>query len=171
MRRGLTTVIGVALAALLLMPSAGACRIVGTDPDDRRPLGSDPDIRSSILEVGPRENGRFLVLVVRAFEEFGDYWTIRAYLDAQGPRRRTDRADHTMVLWNADTGGAGCTVRERGQGNPEERGVFRQNGRAARCRVPIRFIQPDRPIRWRLVSTSGYVKGNVERAPDHGMYG
>lgn len=146
---------------------AAAYELRGFDPDDREAVGADPDIRSSVLRVGPGTHGRVLVVVVRAYETLGDYWRIQVRLDAQEGRR----ADHFMHLWNADTGGAGCWVRERGQGNPSHDGVFRQRGRAARCRVPIRLIRPDRTIRWRLNSPSGYVDGNVELAPDHGMYG
>jgi hypothetical protein len=167
MRRTSVATVGASLlATLLLIPPAHAGQVRGFDPDDRAPIGADPDIRSSVLSIGPREDGRFLVLVVRAYEDFLDYWVIQARFDTQGERR----ADHTMTLWNADTGGSGCSVRERGQGNPSEDGIFRQRGRAVRCRVPIRRLEPDRSIRWRLVSDSGYVDGNREQAPDVGMY-
>lgn len=167
MSRVSVVAVGVWLAMVLATPPATAYQIRGYDPNDRRPVGSDPDIRSSVLTVERRGEHRVLVLVIRAYEQLGDYWVIQARLDARGERR----ADHLMVLWNADTGGAGCSVWERPRRHPADSGHFRQRGRAARCRIPIHLIGPDEPIRWRLVSESGYVDHNPERAPDRGMYG
>ena len=156
MRRRLALSLAVAAALASLGPAALAYEMRGFDPDDRKAVGGDPDIRSTILRVGPTEHGRALVLVIRAYETLSDWWTVEARLDAQGERR----ADHILLLWNSDTGGAGCTIHER-RDHETERGAFHQHGRAARCRVPIR---------WRLVSTSGY-DGDLEVAPNRGMYG
>lgn len=166
MRGTFGTLVALATVGVLVGTTpALAYEVRGFDPDDRAAIGGDPDIRSTILRVGPTENGRALVLVVRAYETLSDWWTVEARLDAQGERR----ADHILLLWNADTGGLGCSVRER-RDHETERGAFHQNGRAARCRVPIRLVEPDEPIRWRLVSTSGY-DGDLEVAPNRGMYG
>jgi hypothetical protein len=168
MRRGVGILIGLALlgAVAVAASPATAFEVRGHDPDDRAAIGGDPDIRSTILRVEPREDGRYLVLVVRAYEELSDWWTIEARLDAQGERR----AEHILTLWNADTGGLGCSIHPR-RDHDAVRGAFHQNGRAARCRVPIRLVKPDEPIRWKLVSETGYQRGDREVAPNTGMYG
>lgn len=167
MPRSLITLVGLALLEMLVVaPSASAYEVRGYDPDDRLAYGTDPDIRSTILRVEPREDGRYLILVVRAYEVLSDWWRIEVRLDAQGERR----AEHIMTLWNADTGGLGCSIHPR-RDRDAERGAFHQNGKAARCRVPIRLVKPDKPIRWKLVSESAYGEGERELAPNAGMYG
>jgi hypothetical protein len=156
-----------ALCALLVLPaeSALAYQDRGFDPDDRRVVGYDPDIRSTVRTVWTTDGGRALSVKFRAYEELGVYWDVTAYLDSRGGHR----ADYLIDMVNADQSGAGCRVYRRKHSERAVDGRFRQHGDRARCRVPARLVHPTKRIRWRLRSESGYVD-TVEAAPDHGWY-
>jgi hypothetical protein len=166
MRR--TVVVSSVIAVLALPATASAYVDRGTDPDDRAPVRYDPDIRATVRKVETGSHGRRLTIVVRAYEELGIWWSIEVRMDARGGRH----ADTGMRLWNADTGGTGCDVWKRGHRSEPLEGRFRQAGDGARCRVPIRWIDPNKRIRWRLVSeTLDPGDGETERAPNAGWYG
>jgi hypothetical protein len=161
-----TVLVSCLIAVLALPATASAYVDRGSDPDDRASVGYDPDIRATVRKVETGFHGRRLTIVVRAYERFGIYWFIEVRMDARGGRR----ADTGMRLWNADQSGMGCEVWKRAHRREALEGAFGQTGDRARCRVPIRLIDPNKRIRWRLVSESGY-DGETERAPDAGWYG
>jgi hypothetical protein len=138
---------------------------IGYDPDDRPTTSSppfgDPDVRSTVRRVERNPNGKVLVLVIRAYEDFSMYWFIDAFLDTRGG----GRADHVVHLFNGDTGPVGCSISRE---NRDRRLHFRQHGKAVFCRVPIRFLEPSKRIRWRLVSETFYEDGEREIAPNGG---
>lgn len=161
-----TVLVSCLITVLALPTTASAYVDRGSDPDDRASVGYDPDIRATVRKVKTGSHGRRLTIVVRTYERFGIWWSIDVRMDARGGLR----ADTGMELWNADQSGMGCWVWKRGHRRDPVKGTFRQRADRARCRVPIRLIDPNKRIRWRLVSESGY-DGETERAPDAGWYG
>jgi hypothetical protein len=139
----------------------------GFDPDDRAIVGSDPDVHRTTRRVFSTSHGRMLSISVRAYEEFGLYWGLRIPLDSRGG----PHSDYVMRLFNADQSGAGCSI--SGQGEGRSTGGFRQDGFVAACRVPARLAHPNKGIRWKIISESGYnePQGETERAPNRGWYG
>jgi hypothetical protein len=167
--------IGVACVAVLILPlganatPAFGYRDVGLDPDDRRPIGYDPDLRSTARKVWASPDGqRFLTIQFSAYEDLGVYWGVFVYLDSRAGVHR----DYVMSLSNADNGGKGCEIRERGHSwDAAKDGKFFQGVAVAKCRIPLKWVHRTKRIRWRLVSPSGYVHGNVDIAPnDRGWY-
>jgi hypothetical protein len=170
---GMRMVAAACLALLIVPLDAGAVsafgyRDKGLDPDDRKAIGYDPDVRSTTRRVWQSPNGwRFLSVKFRAYEELGVYWGVNARLDS----RRGPRADYIMGLYNADNGGADCSIWEPGrQDTTQIDGRFYQGTDYASCRVPLKVVHRDKRIRWRLVSRSGYVKDNWDIAPNGGGY-
>jgi len=151
-------------SSLFVASPARAYEDVGYDPDDRTLGEVDPDIRSTIRRVGPIGDGRALLLVVRSFEDFGKYWFIDSFLDARGGAG----PERVLYLYNLDNGGSGCELQRRG-GRSIAVGSFRQRGRAVRCLIPVRYLDPTHRVRWRLISESGH-GGIDDRAPDTGWY-
>jgi hypothetical protein len=145
---------------------------VGFDPDDR-PIDptsccqQDPDIRSTMRRVWEDAGGRrWLTIKFRAYEWLIGYWSVTARLDSRGGRSY----DYRLTLWDDGLGQAGCYLRPGhriGQYHPSE-----QRDRV-RCRVPLRWVEPTKQIRWRLFSPKGLEGTGVriyEHAPDHGWY-
>jgi hypothetical protein len=167
---GPPAVICILISAFLTMPgSAAAYQDTGYDPDDRAVVGDDPDIRSTTRRVALAGDGRVLKIKVRAYEDLGVWWRMEVLLDS----RRGPRFDFRLVLRNGDVGGSGCSLDRRGGGDDFIEGSFRQAGDRTRCTVPARLVDPDKRIRWRIRSPSGYDEPEsvTERAPDHGWYG
>jgi hypothetical protein len=136
----------------------------GSDPDDRRPVGFDPDIRATARKVWAAPNGhRYLTMSFWTYEHLGLYWVVLVKIDSRGG----PLADHRLEMYNADQSGKGCSMWKAGaSSSTARRGAFRQSGRLATCRIPLPSVQPNKRIRWKLISTSGYVKDNVEYAPN-----
>ena len=91
-------IVSSALLSLLVLPAsagiAAGYEDTGYDPDDRDIVASDPDIASTTRRVWRKHSGRFLTIIVRAYEEFGIYWSVKARLDSRGG----PRVDYTLVL-------------------------------------------------------------------------
>jgi hypothetical protein len=137
----------------------------GFDPDDRRVIGFDPDIRSTVRKVWTTDgSSRALRVKFQAYERLGNYWSVMVFLDS----RRGPKADYVIELDNADMSGKGCSVYPRGHRGQEVPGSFRQRRDTALCRVRARLVDPTKRIRWRLRSPSGYVHDNVDIAPNGG---
>ena len=155
-----------AMFVSLVLPaeSALAYEDSGFDPDDRRVVGYDPDIRSTVRTVWRTGSGRALRVSFRAYERLGIYWFVTVLLDARGG----PKVDHVMGLSNADQSGKGCGVYPRGHRKEVVQGGFLQRGDMARCRVPTSLVHPTKRIRWKLRSPSGYVHNNVDIAPNGG---
>jgi hypothetical protein len=145
---------------------AVAYQDVGVDPDDRPVLAFDPDIRRTVRNVFVGAEGRVLRIRVWTYEDLGIFWSMTVRLDS----RRWIRWDYTMVLFNFDLSGKGCSVYRRGHRDEAIEGWFRQEGDLTRCRVPLSLVHPEKRIRWRIVSPTGYEGGITERAPNHGWY-
>jgi hypothetical protein len=156
------------MMVLAVSSTASAYESRGTDPDDRAVLGSDPDIRATIRRVETGRERRTLAIVVRAYEDFGVWWSMTAPLDTRGG----SKIDAFMSLYNADLNGSGCRAYRRGDREDAMEGRFVQSGDRVRCRVPIRVVRPNKRIRWRLVSRSAYDEreSETERAPNSGFY-
>lgn len=158
-------VAGMVLITLTAAPrNATAYEDTGYDPDDRAVVGFDPDIASTTRRLWSQDRGRFLSVIVRAYEEFGFYWFIDARLDSRGG----PRVDFTIRLFNADMEGAGCALFRRTGSRQVTDGNWRQTGHGTRCVVPIRHLQPTKEIRWKLISHSGYdeEESETEYAPN-----
>jgi hypothetical protein len=136
----------------------------GSDPDDRKAIGFDPDIRATARKVWAAPNGqRYLTISFSAYEPLGIYWFVLVKVDSRGG----PFADRKIQMENADQGGKGCWVWRAGASrSTARRGAFRQSRQVATCRLPLRYFQPNKRIRWKLISPSGYVKDNVDAAPD-----
>jgi hypothetical protein len=158
------------VTSLLLIPDwSVAYRDVGTDPDDRAVVGYDPDIRQTTRRVKSSEGGRVLIVRVWTYEDLGVFWRMEVFLDSRGG----GAFDYRMLLANGDLGGAGCQIDRRGGGRDQIDGRFRQVGNLAECRVRARLVNPNKRIRWRIRSGSGYnePESETEVAPDRGWYG
>jgi len=143
-------------------------RDVGYDPNDRPVVGYDPDIRSSLRRVYPTDDGRMLKVKVTAHERLGVWWYMEVFLDTRGG----PEPDAKMFLANGDLSGRGCSIATLRGPDHWRRGRFRQHHRWTSCRVRAGFVKPDKRIRWRIVSPSGYEEpeSTTERAPNHGWY-
>jgi hypothetical protein len=161
-RRALIAVLVLSIA--LLEVPALAYDNTGSDPDDRRPVGSDPDLRSTRRLVWRGDDGRRLLRVgVQAYEPFGLWWFVDVALDSRGDRG----TDYIMEIWNADNSGRGCSVNPRGRPGQAVRGRFRQFGDRTTCRVPLALVEPTKRVRWKLHSPSGYGSpGEADFAPN-----
>lgn len=168
--------------AVLILPASAEATVrgpdvlyvdVGLDPDDV-PIdeGSccqqDPDIRSTKRRVFVDE-GRWLFVNFRAYEQLLGYWKVVVRLDTRGGRR----SDARMRIFDNGAGRAGCAVRFRSE--PRRKGEYRASsaGDRASCRVPLRWVNPNKRIRWRLFSPAGLEgtePGVDEFAPDRGWY-
>ena len=160
-------IVSFALLSLLILPAgagiAAGYEDTGYDPDDRAIVASDPDIASTTRRVWRKHSGRFLSIVLRAYEEFGIYWRVKARLDSRGG----PRVDYTLSLFNADHGGTGCNLYRRTDIVRElAAGHFQQSGDRASCGIRIRHLHPTKAVRWKLISESGYEDGDIEYAPN-----
>lgn len=176
----------VALAAAALVPPASATssarrdavyKDTGYDPndvpvDEGSCCQQDPDVRSSTRKVATNSSGgRSLYITFRTFDSLQGYWTVQVFLDTRGG----PQADAKMRMHDTGVGPFRCGVRFLAQG-PRRRGkltLIAGGGDRATCRVPLRWVRPTKPIRWRLVSRAG-VEGTEpgvdEFAPDRGWY-
>ena len=184
--RAWCVILALAATAVLILPASAAATVRGTDvryvdvgfdPDDR-PVdqGSccqqDPDIRSTRRKVWvDTHDRRWLSVAFRSYEPLLAYWTVIVRLDTRaGPR-----VDARMAIFDPGTSPPGCWVRFRSMGPRREGGyhapVF---GDRATCRVPLRWVHPDKQIRWKLFSPAGLEgteAGVDEYAPnDRGWY-
>jgi hypothetical protein len=146
----------------------------GLDPDDvpvdeSSCCQQDPDIRATTRKVWIDDQDRkWLTVSFRAYEALDDYWAVRVRLDSRaGPR-----ADAKMWIFDPGLGEPpGCTFRRKGSTLKD--GTYRASEDSARCRVPLRWAEPRKRIRWKLFSAGGGEgTGPVvdEYAPDSGWY-
>lgn len=158
--------IAVLVACLVLAPtSASAYSDTGWDPDDRRDNG-DPDIQSSTRSVFSLKGVRYVKVGLDAFEDLSDWWRTLVGLDTRGG----PKVDYWMQFGNYDTGGTECKVWLAADGEASaDKGLFKQSGDAASCRVKASLVDRDKRIRWYLRSPSMH-SGELDRAPDTGWY-
>jgi hypothetical protein len=165
MRRTAIATVGVLVVFVLgLHAPALAYQDVYFDPDDRRAVGFDPDIKSTGRTVWRGEDGRRRLRIgFRAYERLGLWWFVTAHLDSLGGKTW----DFKMSIWNADLSGKGCVVCPRGHPGQSVDGYFSQRENRATCRVPLRLVTPTKRIRWNLESRTGYgPPGEADFAPD-----
>jgi hypothetical protein len=145
--------------ALVSPASAFGYRATGFDPNDRG--GSRPDISSTSRKVWAGSNGHsYLTVTIRTYEALPSWFDARVGLDSRGGLLR----DLRMHIWNNGADGHGCDVEAR-------KGAFREHGRWASCRVPLRYVHPTKRIRWKVLSLAGFDVGNPDYAPnDRGWY-
>ena len=128
----------------------------------------DPDIRSTTRKVTVEDaGGRSLSVVVKTYEAFLGYWRIVARLDSRGG----PRADARMTLSDDGAGTFGCRVRFLSS-REAHRGTLRLEllGDRAVCHAPLRWVHPNKRIRWNLFSRAAG-NGIDEYAPsDHTWY-
>lgn len=152
------------LATTLAVTLAGPAdalgyRATGFDPDDRG--GKKPDISSTTRKVRTASNGhRYLTVTLRTYENLPSWWTAAIVLDTKGDSLR----DSEMDIWNNGDDGHGCEVDGRAA-------AFHEHGRWARCRVLLRYVNPKKRIRWKVLSLAAFDVGNPDYAPNgHGWY-
>lgn len=146
----------------------------GLDPDDipvdeSSCCQQDPDIRASTRKVWIDDQDRkWLTVSFETYENLIGYWNVRVRLDTRaGPR-----ADAKMWIFDTGTDEAGCTFRRDGSTMEDGRYLQVQVDKV-RCRVPLRWAEPRKRIRWKLFSAGGGEgTGPVvdEYAPDSGWY-
>jgi len=154
--RRLVPFLATALAVALASPaSAFGYRATGLDPNDRGGR-LRPDISSTTRKVWAASNGlAYLTVTIRTYRDLPSWFDGRIALDSRGGAMR----DFSMHIWNNGDDGHGCDVDGR-------EGVFRQRGRWASCRVPLRYVRPNERIRWKVVSLAGFDVGNPDYAPN-----
>jgi hypothetical protein len=147
------------LAAVLVIVSAGPAfafgyRTTGFDSNDRS--GRRPDISSSTRKVWAASNGhRYLTVTFRTYEVLPSWWNAVIALDSRGG----SLGDVRMHIWDNGDDGHGCEVRGR-------KGAFHRHGRWGSCRIPIRFVHPNKRIRWKVLSLAPFDIGNADFAPN-----
>ena len=153
-----------ALVASLPGWAAADYRDTYRDPDDRPPVGTDPDLRSTSRRVVTVNGRRILVVSVRAYEEFDIAWNITTRLDSKdGPRR-----DFVMYIYDADQSGRGCRFYPAGQSGDFIRGRFTQAADRVACRVRLGLVEATKRIRWKLTSITQWKGGRDDHAPNGG---
>ena len=156
----LAPLVSTALLIALASPAgAFGYRATGFDPSDRG--GKQPDISSTTRRVRAAPNGHaYLTVTLRTYEDLPSWWTAVIVLDAQGGPLRDSRMD----IWENAEDGHGCNVDGR-------QGTFHKRGRWASCRIPFRYVHPDKRIRWKVVSLAAFDVGNADYAPnDRGWF-
>src|SRR5215204_3451040 len=149
----------------------------GYDPDDV-PIDQtsccqqDPDVRSTTRKVATTSRGRSLFITFRTFEPLLGYWTVHVSLDTRGG----PSTDAKMRLRDSGVGPTGCGVRFLAWGQRRKgKLVLPMSGDRATCRVPLRWVHPDKRVRWKLFSLGGGEGTGPavdEYAPDdRGWYG
>jgi hypothetical protein len=163
-------ILGLVLSLGLLGPAqpADAYVDVGGDPQD---VGDSEccyaDIRSTARRVEQFRDGRFLVILVRAYDDLGEGWSLGAYLDSRG----RGAADRLVNIGHADTRrGARCNFSD-----PEFQwiadGVARAHDDMVRCWIPVRYVDATKRVRWFVISQEGAdPSAGRDRAPDTGWY-
>ena len=158
--RWIVPLLATTLAVTLARPAhAFGYRATGFDPNDRH--GYVPDISSTTRKVRAASNGhRYLTVTLRTYENLPSWWDAVIVLDTKGGSLR----DSKMHLWNNGDDGHGCEVDGRAA-------AFREHGHWARCRVPLRYVNPNKRIRWKVLSLAAFDVGNADYAPnDRGWY-
>ena len=161
-----------ASTATSLTPSNLVYIDTGFDADDipdeqgAEDFQRDPDIRSTTRKVLVEDaGGRSLSLVVHIYRYFVGYWRIVVRLDSRGG----PHADARMTLSDDGAGTARCRVRFRSSGEAH-RGNLRLESDRAVCHAPLRWVHPNKRIRWKLFSRAAG-NGIDEFAPnDHTWY-
>ena len=150
--------------------SPGAARAYSDWGWDRRDV-SDHDLKALDLARTRRDVQRSggQTLLRFTFDVHGGYlsnwWGMEVFLDTRGSSKR----DYAMHLVDADQSGRGCDIWKVGHRRDTRRkGHFNRGDGWARCRVPVRWVEPDKKIRWKVrIHTNGEL---VDRAPDGGWY-
>ena len=145
--------------ALASPASAFGYRATGFDPNDRG--GNRPDISSTSRKVWAASNGHsYLTVTIRTYEDLPSWFDALVVLDSRGGPLR----DLRMHIWDNGDDGHGCDVEGK-------EGAFRERGRWASCRVPLRYVHPTKRIRWKVLSVAGFDVANPDYAPnDRGWY-
>jgi hypothetical protein len=160
----------VLTAAISLVPSQALAyeyQDTGYDPDDRSDF---PDIRDTTRRVWTQDGRRYLKISFNADEKLdyaSAYWKVRAKLDTRGD----GSFDVVMRFWDLDMEGFGCVARalSDGQGEGVE-GRYRQRSHGASCRVRTGRFRLTKEVRWKLTSPSLHAGGELEVAPNSGVY-
>lgn len=158
--------LALALAAgLAVAAPAYGYEDTGFVPNDRRNNRYDPDVSSTTRRVWLASNGhRYLTVTFRAYERLSYLWTVIVSLDSRGGTQR----DYRIYMDSTEFSGHGCGVLHRGQHFRHFKGgAFKQRHDWARCRIPLRFVQPNKRIRWKLYSPTLITPGDVEYARNH----
>jgi hypothetical protein len=168
MRRSLLAALAATLiVAFLPGPTASAgfgYRDHGTDPDDVEPFEYVVDLRGTTRKVWQDDRGhRWLSITIWGHHRLGSTWEVLASIDGRGGPLRESRLyfigfrnDRRCEWFNGQEG--------------ETFSIF-VDGRRATCRIPLRLIDPNKRIRWRLRSPFPATYGNtVDHAPDVGWY-
>jgi hypothetical protein len=137
------------MASMVLFATAPAAHARysdrGFDADDR-PAGTDPDIKSTKRRIVGEGRFRRLVVTVKAYERFSSNWMILVDLDAQ----RGPKPDHLMRLFSPTEGPPFCSIETPTKGGFTSREVI--EGGVVTCAEPLRNLEVDKRIRWRLRS-------------------
>ena len=173
MRRGLLTIIAASVL-VALVPDATVLADFGyvdhgTDPDDVSATGQRVDIRATTRKVSQDGAGkRWLSITIRSHDPLDDgndrFWEVEASIDSYGGPVRDSRVRFTQF-----EGDRWCnwTDGDRGWIAP----LISQAGERVTCRIPLRFIEPRKRIRWRLTSPNAVRNSDEhDRAPDAGWY-
>jgi hypothetical protein len=158
--RMLAPLLGAVFVIALGNPaSAFGYRATRFDPNDRG--DKRPDISSTTRKVWAASNGHsYLTVTLRTYEDLPSWFIAVVVLDSRGGPRR----DLRMRIWDNAGDGHGCDVDGR-------KGAFHQHGRWGSCRVPLRYVNPNKRVRWKVISLASFDVGNPDYAPnDRGWY-
>ena len=149
-------------------PARVLYRDTKSDPDDV-PIdpGSccqqDPDLQSSTRKVTISGARRALFITFRTYEALEGYWAVIVRLDTRGG----PLVDAGMSIHDSGLGPRGCGVRLK-SANHRRRGTLQisDDGDRATCWVPLRWVHPNKRIRWKLISLAGQ-EGSEPGVDDH----
>jgi hypothetical protein len=159
-------VVVVALAAVLLgsTPAANAgmfgYRDTGSDPNDVQGVRV-VDVRSTTRKVWHDDEGdRWLSITIRSYDRLGPHWSFRVVIDSAHGGRQDSKFEFTKRYAQAF-----CDWFVHGSGFEGRLSIFE---RRVTCRIPLRYVEPTKPIRWKLIDAG---RGDGEEfAPDQGWY-
>jgi hypothetical protein len=145
----------------------------GRDPNDvpvdrTSCCQQDPDIAYTTRKVWvDRHRRAWLNVSFATHDPLDDYWSVAVRLDTRGG----PRYDARIVIFD-DGASEDCRFRRRGMTARDARHRIIDVDRV-QCRVPLRWIEPRKRIRWRLFSAGGGEGTGPaidEYAPDMGWY-
>lgn len=182
-------IVAAAIIVLGLLPSTASAEVRWLrrefDPRDLPSCGPDClpvpgwDVRSVTLRIRLADNGRrYLTITLRSYDPQGGFASGIA-LDTKGGPRADFRAyldqARTADELPAGPGRARCGVRPARPESDIRRGAFRHfnDGSVATCRLPLRWVEPTRSIRWHVWTRDLFPQPwpTLDRAPDRGWSG
>lgn len=165
MRRALVSVLVLTLA--LAPTSAWAYSDWGWDPKDPGDQGTGDSLDLAMTRRDVVRGGGSTFRITFFVHTAGLSCCYRATvkLDSRGDRH----ADYLIGIVDADQSGHGCGVKRVGSRDGWG-GRYARGDNWARCRFPLRRVNPDKRIRWKMRIYQEGLRAVTDSAPETGWY-